>query len=323
MTRSIFHLFFLLFCFVGFSLYANDSIYSETWHLDNLKEISGHKVTFTGSPVVVQTDFGAAMQFNGVKDKILVDSNPIGDVKEFTVEMVFKPDAAFSSNSDPRFLHIQDPNDPLEKRVMMELRIDAKNQCYLDGYIKTDKANLTLIDATLTHPTGVWHHAAITYANDTLTTWFNGKKELSGRVLFGQAILNTGGKTSLGARMNDRNYYKGLIKAIKVTRKAIAPDQFFYLKDLPTLKRQDHLTEKPFSVNRKDNGLSVTLLDQENIPASFTAELYDSTGRRIFQAKNHLSSEVLIPLSEYGTTRGLLYLRILYRDKTYIEKVLR
>ena len=117
---------------------------------------------------------------------MLVDFNPIMDAKEFTVELVFKPDACYPNNIEPRFLHIQDPDDPEAKRVMIELRIDANNQCYMDGFMKTDSGSLALIDETLVHPTEVWQHVAITYKDSTLTTYFNGTKELSGTLHYSE-----------------------------------------------------------------------------------------------------------------------------------------
>ncbi len=216
----------LYIAMTGASLHASDTIYYEVWDISNLENIGGHAVTALGDPQVVSTEIGDAVQFDGDSDRLLVDFNPIMDAKEFTVELVFKPDACYPNNTEPRFMHIQDPDDPDRKRVMIELRINANNQCYMDGFINTDAGNLTLIDETLVHSTEVWQHVAITYRDSIFTTYFNGTKELSGTLLYDSVIVNTIGKTSLGGRMNDVAFYAGLMKTLKVTHTSLEPEDF-------------------------------------------------------------------------------------------------
>lgn len=222
----------LLFLTVGkLFLCASDSIYSELWVLDNLEIIGGHEVSVLGNPQVAETDLGNAIEFDGNADQLIINSNPIDTAKEFTVELIFKPFACYPDNIEPRFVHIQGTNDPQEKRVMMELRVNKNNECYLDGFMKTDTENLTLIDETLVHPTEVWHHAAITYKQGTFTTYFNGEKEVSGTVNYSKEIIKPEGKTSLGARMNNRAYYKGMMKVLKVTHTVLDPAGFMNPED--------------------------------------------------------------------------------------------
>jgi hypothetical protein len=310
--------------FMNGPAFAQDSVYSEVWILDNISLINGHKATTTGSPKVIDTELGPAIYFNGVKDKLLVNSNPIGDARGFTVEMVFKPDAAFSSNNEPRFVHIQDPNDPLQKRVMMELRINSSNLCYLDGYMKTDIANLTLIDAKLTHPTNVWHHAAITYANDTLTTWFNGKKELQGFVPFGISLINKSGQTSLGARMNDRNYYKGAIRALRISHAALRPDAFSLLGLVnptgPTALPQPNMAN--VSVSMGTEHILLSLKDQEG--KKWTASLFNITGQRLYHSVQEGSTvDWAIPLPANRSGKEVLLLKVSTRDMVFSQKIVR
>jgi len=112
--------FLLLFTAMTYSLAQSpDSVYYELWDISNLELIGGHSLTILGDPQVVATEIGDAVQFDGEGDRILVDFNPVMDAKEFTVELVFKPDACYPDNTDPRFVHIQDPDDPDEKRIMI------------------------------------------------------------------------------------------------------------------------------------------------------------------------------------------------------------
>jgi len=212
-------------CF-SLSLNAQDTAYYELWDIDNLENIGGHAVSILGNPEVVTTDKGDAVHFNGNGDRLLVDANPIGEAKEFTVEVVFWADACYPNNIEQRFVHIQDPDDPLQKRVMIELRINQDNNMYLDGFINTDNDNLTLADETLTHPTETWLHAAVTYKDGVFSTYVNGELELSGNVSYQNLILGSTGKTSLGSRMDERSWFIGSIKTLKVTRKALEPNDF-------------------------------------------------------------------------------------------------
>ena len=193
-------------------------------------------VTTTGDPQVVTTEIGDAIEFDGIGDRILVHNNPLGDTKEFTVEVYFKPDASYGETgvtAEPRFIHIQDTTDLQEKRVMMELRITPSNEWYLDGFMKTDASQLTLVEPNNTHPTEDWMHAAITFKNDTFRTYVNGKEELKGHINFTTAIVNTVGVTSIGSRMNRVNFYKVLVKTLKITHKALLPGEFL-IDDMPS-----------------------------------------------------------------------------------------
>lgn len=230
--KSILRFFLFLFAILmGGLLHASDSVYYEQWDISNLEIIGGHSVTTLGDPQVVSTEIGMAVLFDGDGDRLLVNFNPLMDAKEFTVELVFKPDACYPNHTEPRFVHIQDPDDPGEKRVMIELRIDADNQCYMDGFVKTDEGSLALIDESLVHATEVWQHVAITYKDSTLSTYFNGIKELSATLKYSSAIVNTLGKTSLGARMDERAYYAGLMKTLKVTHACLEPEEFIVPED--------------------------------------------------------------------------------------------
>jgi Concanavalin A-like lectin/glucanases superfamily len=203
-----------------------DSVYFEVWELNSLEKTGGHSIQVSGNPQIVNTEHGKAMKFDGIDDKLLVDNNPIGDAKEFTVEVIFKPDPAFDISKEPRFIHIQDPNDSLSKRVLIELRLTKTNEWYLDGFMLTDAGEKTLVNKTLTHPTGEWVHAAVTYKDNTFKTFVNGVQELSGNVYFTEKLINKTGKTSIGGRMDNRNYYCGFIKTLKITKRALEPKDF-------------------------------------------------------------------------------------------------
>ena len=229
MIRSF--MLFLVKSIVIFSCAAQTgNVKSVIWELKSLKKIDGNKVQVFGNPVVVKTELGKAIKFDGVDDRILVDNNPIGSAKEFTIEVIFKADAAYEISNQPRFVHFQDPADSLQKRVMVELRLTPENKWYLDGYMLTDAGEKTLVNRTLTHPLGNWDHAALTFKGNTFTTYVNGVKEMTGQVPYNDKLVNEVGKVSMGGRMNEINYYKGLIKTLKVTHRALEPEEFMKIK---------------------------------------------------------------------------------------------
>ena len=263
-------------------LFAQDTAYYETWDINNLDIIGGHSVTYLGDPEVVSTEIGDAVEFDGEGDRLLVDANPIGKAKEFTVEVIFWPDAAYPDHTDPRFVHIQDPDDPLNKRVMIELRVNQNNECYLDGFMLTDNDNLALIDESMVHPTETWLHAAITYKEGVFKTYMNREEELSGNVSYQDLILEETGKTSLGSRMDERAWFSGKIKTLKVTRKALTPAEFLSPPGSSTSVRIDPFHREP------GNGLSVypvpvddelTINTRSNTHSKITVRILDLLGK--------------------------------------------
>lgn len=209
---------------------ACDQSDSELWDFNNLNSIAGNAVKVEGNPVIVETELGAATYFDGVEDRLLIDSNPIGGSNVFTVELVFKADDAFYTNQAPRFVHIQDPADSIGKRLMMELRINKRGELYLDGFLKTDIDDFALIDSSLTHPCNIWQHAAVTYDGKTLKTYMNGVFELEKNVPFEKEVINSTGKVSIGGRMNKVAYFKGFIKYLRVTKTVLEPSEFLTIE---------------------------------------------------------------------------------------------
>ncbi len=253
---------------------------SHLWILNSLSNIDGNNVSILGNPEVVATDLGDAIEFDGVGDRILVDANPIGEAKEFTVEVIFKPyGSALNQNNDPRFIHIQDPNDSKSKRVMMEIRVNASNQMYLDGFMLTDNDNLALIDETKTHATNEWIHAAITFKENTFTTYINGVMELSGTVNYDSKILDRNGKTSIGARMDARNWYNGIVKCLKITHESLAPETFISVDQFKTNSVSE--LQNNNDILKYNPQTKSILLNKLNENSTAEATAYNMQGRAI------------------------------------------
>lgn len=199
------------------------------WRLNHLGDFDTSRVSVEGDPMLVPTEYGPAIHFDGEGDRLVVDDNPLDQATQFTIELWFKPDNAWPENWEPRFFHIEAP-DNQNRRVTVELRLNDQSQWYLDGFIKSESDALTLIDDSRVHPVGEWQHAALTYDGSTLRTYVNGILELEGRVHYDP--ISDNGKTSIGARMNRVHWFKGTILAARVTQTVLSPEDFLGIDSL-------------------------------------------------------------------------------------------
>jgi len=232
-------LFFGMFYFNSFAQNKED-VKSMTWQIDNVESIGGHATTKLGDPVVVEPPGGKAVHFDGIDDGLLVIANPLEGAEAFTVEVVFKPDSAYPDNQAQRFVHIQNPGSE-DRRILIELRLTEDFQWYLDTFIKSELSNKTLAKETALHPVGEWYHAALVYENRSMKHFVNAVEELSGEVDY---LPISGGYTSLGTRMDKRSWFKGAIRTLKVTHKALSPEEFL----IQTTGVQDKKKDKLLSI---------------------------------------------------------------------------
>ncbi len=199
---------------------------TEVWLVNSLEKIGDSPVIVLGNPKVVSSSQGSVVSFDGDGDRLLVDKNPLKDAAEFTIEIIFNPAAAFPANIEPRFFHIEAPDNP-NRRVTIELRLNDKNQWYLDAYIKSEQSQFTLIDSTMVHPIGKWAHAAITYKNREFVSYVNGNKELTGQVDYLPIAAHA--QTSIGARMNQVHWFKGEVAQVRISHRVLQSDEFLSL----------------------------------------------------------------------------------------------
>jgi len=92
---------------------------------------------------------------------------------------------------------------------------------------------LDSIHETTLHTANQWHHFAVVYDYPRATTYIDGVRELSDTVSF-RPPLNA--QTSIGARQNPRSWFKGTIKVIKSTPRALAPSEFLKVNIPPEIK---------------------------------------------------------------------------------------
>jgi hypothetical protein len=200
------------------------------WDINRLDSIGGLPVTIYGDPQVVETDSGMAIEFDGIDDGLLIESNPLAGAEEFSIEVIFKPYPG--GLEEQRFIHMEQDND---NRALIELRSASDNMWFLDTFIKSGSSGTTLYAEDFLHSASEWWHACLVYKDDTMRHYVNGSEELKGYIPF-QPVSS--GKTSLGVRQNLVSWYKGIIKILKITHRALEPDEFLTSKPPTTLKAE-------------------------------------------------------------------------------------
>jgi hypothetical protein len=189
------------------------------WTLDSIGRVAGQRSTWVGAPRVEASPWGRAVRFNGVGDGIFVPVLPLEGAVQFTVEILFYPEA--DGPAEQRFWHAQDGK---ETRALIETRLDGRGGWWLDTFMTNQASGggVTLVDPARVHPAGRWHWAALRYDGRTLAHFVNGRKELERAVdlaPFGP------GTVSLGVRQNRVHWFKGLIAEVRYHRVAVPEEQ--------------------------------------------------------------------------------------------------
>ena len=189
------------------------------WKMDDVGSVGGHVAEVIGAPRVVD----GALVFDGEKDGIFLPVNPLAGLREFTVEVLFRP----SEDGPPeqRFWHAQDT---AGSRALLETRLNGMGSWWLDTFLmKVGTEGRPLIDPKQLHPTNAWHWVALRYDGKTMAHFVNGVKEREGEVEFGP--MGTG-KISLGVRQNRVHWFKGAIREVRITPAALADEKLQRVK---------------------------------------------------------------------------------------------
>lgn len=221
LSTTIFSLLFLTTCCFGNTSNrpSNDSTKANTnWIIADLLKSGELIAETTGNPKLTDSPYGRAVWFDGENDGLWLNELPLQGLTEFTVEMIFCPDST-QAPFEQRMLHIGENRGD---RMLLELRAVDGNW-YFDGYAASGTNKKALIDEQLTHPLGQWYHIAFVVTPNSLTTFVNGKQELTETFPF--LPIQTGA-TSIGTRIDKRSWFKGTIYKIKITPKAIKPIDF-------------------------------------------------------------------------------------------------
>jgi len=194
-----------LFCFVN----SGGTHQTIIWKLNDTLDVGGRKPVVLGAPLSVKADSINGLFFDGTKDGLIVPVNPLRELNNFAIEILFKP--MESTSTAPRMMHIQDEKG---NRCTIELRLTSKGNWYLDTFLKNGNTNkgLSLIDSTKEHPCNDWYWVALIYDGTKMTSYVNSQKEGEGMV---SLDAMTSGETSLGVRLNKINWFRGQISEIR------------------------------------------------------------------------------------------------------------
>ncbi len=189
------------------------------WRINNLKQIGGHNVRVAGNPRVIDAAERKAVEFDGRDDALFLDVHPLAGAKQFTVEVIFRPDAG--GRAEQRFFHMQENGS--DDRVLFETRLTGDGQWFLDTFIKSGKGDYILFAEKFKHPVSRWYHAAIVVDGEEMRHYVNGKLEMSTKIAYQP---QRAGKTSLGVRINKVYWFKGAIRTARFTRRVLEPKEF-------------------------------------------------------------------------------------------------
>ncbi len=194
---------------------AQDSV---TWRFDEPGSIAGNRTTVEGSPRVIRTDKGPAIEFNGVADAIFVEAHPLAGAEKFTWEVVFRPDR--DGKAEQRFFHLQENG--TENRMLFEIRVIGEQWC-LDAFMNSPTGSRALLDRTKLHPLGQWYAVAMTYDGEWFRNFVNGVEQGAVQI---RLTPNGPGRASIGTRINRVDYFKGAMRESRFTRRALKPAEF-------------------------------------------------------------------------------------------------
>lgn len=194
---------------------------NELWTFDRLDQLGGHPTTVLGHPQVIDMPLGKAVQFNGIDDALFVGVHPLAGAKTFTWEVLFRPDPGGAA--EQRFFHLQEKGSTT--RMLFEIRV-VEGQWCLDSFVTDGTASQALLNRQRLHPLGAWYGVAMVYDGQEFRNYVDG-------VLEGAAALKLSpqgaGESSIGVRINRRDYFKGAVRQTRFTPKALTPAEFLPL----------------------------------------------------------------------------------------------
>ncbi len=196
-----------------------------TWQFDQTAALGGHATKILGHPKVIDTPMGKAIAFDGVDDALFVDVHPLAGAETWTWEMIFKPDA--DGGAEQRIFHLQsiDPatdEDVPQERTLFEIRIRDGQWC-LDSFATSAGQSKALLNCEKRYPFGRWYRVTTVYDGKTLKNYVGNEVQGEGEV---HLVPQRPGRSSVGVRINLKDYYKGAIYETRFTRSALGVGDF-------------------------------------------------------------------------------------------------
>jgi hypothetical protein len=203
---------------------GTDAYQGVVWRFDQTGSLGGHPTEVLGHPHVIDSPYGKAIEFNGVDDALFVGVHPLAGATTFTWEVIFRPDA--DGSPAQRFFHLQEQDSQTGQdttnRMLFEIRIVNGGWC-LDSFATAGGQSKTLLNCNLLHPLGKWYRVTAVYDGKTFKNYVDDELEGSGEV---QLVPQMAGRSSIGTRINKRDYFKGAVLMARMVPRALPPEQF-------------------------------------------------------------------------------------------------
>jgi hypothetical protein len=96
-------------CSIGFAVLLGAVVSSgalaqtTVWKFNNLSRIGGLVPKVEGTPALVDSPVGKAVQFNGADTALFFPARPLVGAKTFTIEAIIRPEGG---NLEQRWMHI-------------------------------------------------------------------------------------------------------------------------------------------------------------------------------------------------------------------------
>jgi hypothetical protein len=201
----------------------------QIWRFDQISSLGGHATKILGHPRVVETPYGKAVLFNGLDDALFTDVHPLAGAKTWTWEVIFRPDQ--DGAAEQRFFHLSvldpatgtDTND----RLLFEIRTMHGDWC-LDSFAMAQGQEKTLLNCQKLHPLGKWYRVTAVYDGKTLKNYVGNELQGEGEV---HLVPQGAGHSSVGVRINLKDYFKGAIFEARFTQRALAPEDFLKMPE--------------------------------------------------------------------------------------------
>lgn len=225
--------FLLCCCVLAQATGCASSTNHKSWRFERLDRIAGLEVRTEGDPRLIESGAGPAILFDGIDDAIFLETHPLAGAATFTIEAIFRPDGgAF----EQRWLHLAEadpqappefypPVDPRGPRFLFEIRV-VNGGWYLDAFTAGSGYSRALMDPDKLHTLGHWHHVAQTYDGTTYRSFVNGELQVEAPLAFAP---QGAGYSSIGTRINRRDYFQGAVYAARFTPRALSPAEFMKL----------------------------------------------------------------------------------------------
>ena len=203
---------------------------STIWRFDNIDSIDGHPTHVLGHPHLIDSPFGKAIEFNGVDDALFVDVHPLAGASTYTWEVIFRPDA--DGAQAQRFFHLSEldaaTGKDTQNRMLFEIRI-VKGEWCLDSFSFSNGSARTLLNCNDLHPLGKWYRVTAVYDGKMLRNYVGDEKQGEGEL---HLTPQGPGHSSIGTRIDRRDYFKGAIFEARMTPQALTPDEFLKMPPL-------------------------------------------------------------------------------------------